>query len=123
MVNAFLAKLNSSVGAGCPFCGRRETVFHCFWECGRLTKLFVLLRAVFRESHCFLLGVRSSRQTKRRAELLNFLLGQAKMAVYMSRRRQVEGRGSNLSSCSSGRSRLASCWSLGLPDKQGTGGV
>ncbi|KAM3619024.1 uncharacterized protein V6R79_001803 [Siganus canaliculatus] len=39
------------------------------------------------------LGIRYSRRTKVKGQLLNFLVGQAKMAVYLSRRNMVERSG------------------------------
>lgn len=39
-VNAFVSVINPNVAASCPFCPQRETVFHCFSECGRLRSLF-----------------------------------------------------------------------------------
>uniref|UniRef100_A0AAV2IV26 Reverse transcriptase domain-containing protein n=1 Tax=Knipowitschia caucasica TaxID=637954 RepID=A0AAV2IV26_KNICA len=66
-VNAFVCRVNRAVGEGCPFCGERETVFHCFWE--------------------------YSSRSRRRGRLLSFLVGQAKMAVYVSRRRMVQDQG------------------------------
>uniref|UniRef100_A0AAV2LP74 Ig-like domain-containing protein n=1 Tax=Knipowitschia caucasica TaxID=637954 RepID=A0AAV2LP74_KNICA len=44
-VNVFVCRVNRAEGEGCPFCGERETVFHCFWECGRL--MLELLRGLF----------------------------------------------------------------------------
>lgn len=41
--------------------------------------------------HMFILGVKYSQKKKAECNLLNFLLGQAKMAVYPSRRRKLEG--------------------------------
>ncbi|CAL1614736.1 unnamed protein product [Knipowitschia caucasica] len=46
-VNAFVCRVNRAVGEGCPFCGERETVVHCFWECGRLRHMLELLRGLF----------------------------------------------------------------------------
>uniref|UniRef100_A0AAV2JEY9 15-oxoprostaglandin 13-reductase n=1 Tax=Knipowitschia caucasica TaxID=637954 RepID=A0AAV2JEY9_KNICA len=73
--------VNRAVGEGCPFCGERETVFHCFWECGRLRHMLELLRGLFTS-----LGAEFSAQV--------FVGGgQAKMAVYVSRRRMVQDQG------------------------------
>ncbi|KAJ0065374.1 hypothetical protein NL108_007552 [Boleophthalmus pectinirostris] len=88
--------MNSGVGEDCPFCGLRETVFHCFWECVRLTQLFQLLGAVFRSvgqvfhAQVFVCGLMYSVRSRRRGQLLSFLIGQAKMVVYMSRRRRLQ---------------------------------
>uniref|UniRef100_A0AAV2KAS0 Reverse transcriptase domain-containing protein n=1 Tax=Knipowitschia caucasica TaxID=637954 RepID=A0AAV2KAS0_KNICA len=95
-VNAFVCRVNRAVGEGCPFCGERETVFHCFWECGRLRHMLELLRGLFTSlgaefsAQVFVGGVRYSSRSRRRGRLLSFLVGQAKMAVYVSRRRMVQ---------------------------------
>ncbi len=46
-VNAFISIVNPNVSAECPFCLQRETIFHCFSDCGRLTALFYLLQRMF----------------------------------------------------------------------------
>ena len=45
--NTFISVLNPAVSNTCPFCGLRETVFHIFTECPRLTVFFSLLTLVF----------------------------------------------------------------------------
>ena len=65
-VNAFISVINPNVNEKCPFCSQRETVFHCFMDSGRLDSLFVV------------------------CQLINFILGQAKMAIYLSRRNKLE---------------------------------
>ena len=93
--NSFLSVLNPAVEDGCPFCGVRETLFHVFRDCPRLLPLFVLLRTLFSgcgqvfSQQVFILGFRYNRRTKASCRLLNFVLGTAKMAVYVSRRRKV----------------------------------
>lgn len=94
-VNSFVSVINAAVEDKCPFCEQRETLFHCFSECVRLSALFVLLKAIF--SRCgedftltiFICGFKFTRLWKNKCQLLNFLLGQAKMAVHMSRKRKV----------------------------------
>uniref|UniRef100_A0AAV2MGX3 Reverse transcriptase domain-containing protein n=1 Tax=Knipowitschia caucasica TaxID=637954 RepID=A0AAV2MGX3_KNICA len=69
---------------------------HCFWECGRLRHMLELLRGLFTSlgaefnAQVFVGGVRYSNRSRRRGRLLSFLVGQAKMAVYVSRRRMVQ---------------------------------
>ncbi len=46
-VNAFVSVLNPEVSSECPFCFKRETVFHAFMECSRLNHLFTVLRNLF----------------------------------------------------------------------------
>ena len=43
-VNAFISIFYFK----CPFCSCRETIFHCFLYCCRLTPLFTLLSSLFR---------------------------------------------------------------------------
>ncbi len=95
-VNAFVSVISPSVADTCPFCTQRETVFHCFLDCGRrsslfqfLTQLFVLFDETF-SCHMFILGYRYNRKEKIKCQLLNFLLGQAKMAIYLSRKNKLE---------------------------------
>ena len=45
--NAFISVLNPAVFNTCPFCCLRETVYHVFTECKRLTSFFSLLTLVF----------------------------------------------------------------------------
>ena len=96
-VNGFVSVLNPNVDDKCPFCPLRETVFHCFLDCSRLQALFVFLQRLFCmfgvvfNKHMFILGFKYSQKRKAKCQLLNFLLGQAKMAVYLSRKRKLEG--------------------------------
>ena len=95
-VNAFVSILNSTVPNTCPFCEAVETVFHCFTECPRLFPLFSLLDCLFREVgeifsiRTFIFGFIYNKTHKHKCQLMNFILGQAKMAVYVSRKRKVE---------------------------------
>ncbi|KAE8284777.1 hypothetical protein D5F01_LYC16212 [Larimichthys crocea] len=96
-VNAFISVVNVEVEDRCPFCTERETVFHCFTGCHRLSALFSFLRCVFTAftevftREVFICGFKYTRPKKEKSQLLNFVLGQAKMAVHVSRKRRVEG--------------------------------
>lgn len=74
----------------------RETVFHCFMECPRLNSLFYLLECIFVcfgfvfTKDVFILGVKYTQKRKSCCQLLNFVLGKAKMAIWVSRRNVVE---------------------------------
>ncbi len=46
-VNAFVSVLNPEVSSECPFCFKRDTVFHAFMECSRLNHLFTVLSNLF----------------------------------------------------------------------------
>uniref|UniRef100_A0AAV2J1G2 Reverse transcriptase domain-containing protein n=1 Tax=Knipowitschia caucasica TaxID=637954 RepID=A0AAV2J1G2_KNICA len=71
----------------------------CFWECGRLRHILELLRGLFTSlgaefnAQVFVGWVRYSSRSRRRGRLLSFLVGQAKMAVFVSRRRMVQDQG------------------------------
>ena len=95
-VNAFLSIIKNSVEDKCPFCNVKETLFHCFYECHRLSELFLFLQVVFTSfkeffnKQGFIYGFKYTREQKHKSQLLNFVLGQAKMAVYITRKRMVE---------------------------------
>lgn len=97
-VNAFVTKMNPTINDNCPFCSQRETVFHCFMNCDRLSPLFDLLDFLFSllgisfTKQCFILGFKYSKLQKYRCQLINFIVGQAKMAIYISRRNKIEQR-------------------------------
>lgn len=96
--NAFISVLNPAVSNKCPFCDQRETVFHVFTECKRLTELFSLLTLVFSlfnvvfTERVFIMGAGYNKSNKNKWQLLNFLSGEAKMAIYVSRKNRVENR-------------------------------
>ncbi|CAF94462.1 unnamed protein product [Tetraodon nigroviridis] len=95
-VNSFVSTINKTVEDKCPFCDQRETIFHCFYECQRLLPLFSFLQNVFLKceefftKQSFILGFKYTRHQKNKCQLLNFVLGQAKMAVYLSRKKKIE---------------------------------
>ena len=95
-VNAFISVLNPSVSEQCPFCTMRETIFHAFMQCVRLEPLFSLLKRLFGgfnenfSMESFIFGIKYCQKRKSKCLLLNFLLGQSKMAIYVSRRNKVE---------------------------------
>ena len=94
-VNSFVSKINPSVSTKCPFCEEPETIFHCFMECFRLKVLFGTLKVIF--SNCdedwsemaFILGAGYSRGNARKWQVLNFVVGQAKLAIYKTRKNQL----------------------------------
>lgn len=95
-VNCFISVLNPEVNSACPFCLQRETVFHVFMHCFRLEPLFMRLKELFcwfDETFCietFILGFKYFQKKRFTCQLLNFILGQAKMAIYISRKNRVE---------------------------------
>lgn len=100
-MNAFVCIVNPMVCQDCPFCFQRETVFHCFMDCSRLLPLFDVLKTLFLtfgevfSLQLFILGSKYTQRHRSKCQLINFVLGQAKMAIYMSRSNKM---GSNLDS-------------------------
>ncbi len=72
------------------------TVFQCYSECARLVPLFMLLERLFRKAgevfskQMFILGFKYKQSEKHKCQLMNFILGQTKMAIYVSRKRKVD---------------------------------
>lgn len=97
-VNAFVSVINSDVVDKCVFCGIRETVFHCFTECFRLGPIFALLKGLFLRfqenfsTNAFILGLRYCQKQRIKWQLINFIVGQAKFAIYVTRRNRIENR-------------------------------
>ncbi len=95
-VNAFISVLNPNVTTECPFCLERETVFHSYLDCFRLKRLFSLLQNVFYSFYesfsidVFIVGFKYVRKNRFICQCLNFVIGQAKLAVYMSRKNKIE---------------------------------
>lgn len=95
-VNAFVSVLNPEVDSGCPFCSTRETIFHVFMNCCRLQPLFEVVSDVFMRCNetfsleTFILGYKYVRKKSVVCQLLNFVLGQAKLAIFLSRKKKIE---------------------------------
>ena len=97
-VNSFVSIINQPVKCNFPFCGEVETVFHAFYDCKRLFYLFNTLQNVFKQFNepwvksAFILGVGYRKSNQCKWELLNWILGEAKMSIYSSRKNRVEDR-------------------------------
>lgn len=95
-VNAFVSVINHEVNPECPFCLERETVFHTFMNCRRLGPLFIFLHDLFKQfdevfsMEIFICGFKYSKKRSHECQLFNFFLGQAKMAIYVSRKSKIE---------------------------------
>uniref|UniRef100_A0A3B3HMN0 Reverse transcriptase domain-containing protein n=1 Tax=Oryzias latipes TaxID=8090 RepID=A0A3B3HMN0_ORYLA len=95
--NSFISVLNPTVSDCCPFCDMRETIFHVFSECKRLSGLFTLLTSVFAlfnvtfSVRCFIYGSEYKQKDKEKWQLLNFIVGEAKLAIHVSRKREIAG--------------------------------
>ncbi len=93
-VNAFISIINPEIDAGCPFCTERETIFHAFVNCTRLKPLFLYLDSIFRNCNesfymvLFIFGFKYVMKKRFICKFLNFVLGQAKLAIYVSRKKK-----------------------------------
>ena len=66
-------------------------MFHVFTECKRLADIFNVLTHVFNlltlfTAPIFICGVGFKKTEKAKCQFLNFLIGKAKMAIYLTRR-------------------------------------
>ena len=91
-VNALVAVLNPEVSNRCPFCLERETIYHCFAQCPRLVFIFRTLSALLMSvgevftKQMFVFGFKYGKKSMKKGQLLNFIFGQAKLAIYLSRK-------------------------------------
>lgn len=82
-----------------------KTFFHCFLECSRFYDLFCFLDVLFMKfgesfsSEVFILDPKYSVAQRIKSKLLNFFIGQAKLAVYISRKNKIEGREGQRGNC------------------------
>ncbi len=94
-VNSFISILNPEVCSTCPFCSKKETVFHVFVQCFRLEPLFVVLNGLFNcfdelfSVETFILGFKYRGDMRFTSQLLNFILGETKFAIYISRKNKI----------------------------------
>ena len=97
-VNGFISMINPTVSSKCPFCEHKETIFHCFYDCKRLCDLFNKMENVFIwfgekwSKKAFIMGAGYRKNDCMKWQLLNFVVGEAKMAIYTSRKNKVEGK-------------------------------
>lgn len=95
-VNAFVSVINHDISDECPFCFQKENIFHAFVYCIRLVPLFQVLKNLFGcfdeifSLEMFICGFKYIRRRRFCCQLLNFLLGQAKKAIYDTRKIRIE---------------------------------
>lgn len=94
--NSFITVLNPGVRADCPFCLQRETVFHVFMDCLRLSSLLDFLESLLQgfgehfSKQMFILGFKYCKKNSSKAQLINYIFGNAKMSVYITRRNKID---------------------------------
>lgn len=92
-VNSFVSKINPTVSTKCPVCQEPETIFHCFLDCKILEVLFETLKTVFVNcgeswsETAFIFGAGYRKENAKKYQLLNFVVGQAKLSIYKSRKK------------------------------------
>lgn len=97
--NRYRAHLDPSVGEGCVFCNRSETIEHLFIHCQPLTPLFCCLETWHQglgedfSLPTFIFGPTFNPRKKTVPALINFIFASAKLAIWVSRRNQTEGSG------------------------------
>lgn len=88
---------HSNVLPFCHFCNGHDTVFHVFNECPRLEPLFALLEGILIgldfvfNKMIFIYGYKYSKANKERCTFANFIIGQAKLAIWKTCRLSIEG--------------------------------
>ncbi|KAK0151588.1 Transposon TX1 uncharacterized protein [Merluccius polli] len=93
--NRHVAHMDPRVGSRCSFCDCEESLQHLWLQCPRLSGLFSVLQQVLRglgevlEDSLFVFGPRYTAAQRRRVSLVNFLIGQAKMSIWLSRRNKM----------------------------------
>ena len=90
--NRHKAHIDPTVKDECPFCFESEDVHHLFLQCERLKPMFLLLEEWSKDLNYeftlkgFIYGPKYKYQNRKRDVLINFLYGQAKLAVWLTRK-------------------------------------
>lgn len=97
--NRYLSRVEPGVSVQCPFCPAEETVFHLFVDCPRLQPFFLFLENLLASlgvtftKTFFVFSVKYSFARRDRCSLVNFVLGQAKLAILKSRKNKILATG------------------------------
>lgn len=98
-MNAVVSVINPALSDGCPFCAERETIYHFFMDCNSLSPLFCGLSLLFLSFGTmftkvgFILGFPYNQRQRSKCRLINFIVGQAKLSIYISRKNRVQQKG------------------------------
>lgn len=93
--NRYKNHLNPVQGDKCIFCGLSETMAHLIIGCSRLFRLFDMLRDLCQNlgfiftNSLFIFGPKYNALNKKKIVLTNFLLGKAKLAVWLTRKNKI----------------------------------
>lgn len=97
--NKHLAHVDPTVGKECIFCGHEETLKHLFLDCSRLNDLFQILKrwlgdlGVDMDENIFIFGPKYVATDRKRVSLINFLIGEAKLAIWITRKNKLKNSG------------------------------
>ena len=92
--NVLLHKLSNEILEVCPLCENRETLYHAYVGSTRLVPLFNLLHDIFLKLGFafsfvkFIYGCAMSSVRKHETALVNFLIAEAKMSIYKTRKKR-----------------------------------
>ena len=98
--NRHVAHIDPSAGSQCEFCQAEESLQHLWLRCPRLAPLFSLLKqwvgglGLIFADELFIFGPRYSAALRRNICLVNYLVGQAKMSIWLTRRNKMKEAGS-----------------------------
>lgn len=97
--NRYRARIDPSIGEGCPFCSESETLVHLVLSCPRLAGFFRVLQDWVRglgeifSAPLFIFGPKYSPAKRRKHVLLNCIFASAKLAIWKSRKNRLLGVG------------------------------
>lgn len=97
-MNSFISVFNPTVRNECPFCKSPKSIVHCFLECDKLLEHLKILKECFncfREESSFngfILGAEYHKVNAEMWQLLNFSIGESKMAIYITRSNKLRGK-------------------------------
>ncbi len=95
--NRHRAHIDPTVRDECPFCFEHEDVYHLFLQCERLKPMFLLLEDWSKNLNYdftvngFIYGPKYKYQNRKIDVLIIFLYGQAKIAVWLTRKEKMNG--------------------------------
>lgn len=95
--NRHRAHIDPTVRDECPFCFEHEDMYHLFLQCERLKPMFLLLEDWSKNLNFeftlngFIYGPKYKYQNRKTDVLINFLYGQAKLAIWLTRKERMNG--------------------------------
>ena len=94
----FVNRFDVTVSVLCPFYNTNEDVFHGYVDCIRLCALIFLLKNIFDRVNVrfslrvFIFGLGVASADEKLILFLNYVLSEAKLAIYLSRKAKIKGK-------------------------------